>query len=129
MTATEDGSLSCAAVAAPPSPANPWVPFPATVVMRPLADTRRTRSLAWSAIRKPPSGMGASPDGLNSCAGVAGPPSPANPPAPLVAPATVYALLVAAPAGAGTAIAAATAVVRMIAVRRIAGLLLGGLCL
>ncbi len=44
-TATAVGLLSWAAVAAPPSPVKPAVPFPATVVMVPSRATRRIR---WS---------------------------------------------------------------------------------
>ena len=43
-TATPWGLESMAEVAGPPSPLNPGVPVPATVVMMPLASTRRTRS-------------------------------------------------------------------------------------
>src|SRR4051794_18298482 len=97
---TAVGLASAAAVAGPPSPENPNVPVPAAVVITPVGDTRRIRLFAWSATRKPPSGVAATPTGKNSPAAVAGPPSPENVPAPV--PATVKMLLVAAPAPAGT---------------------------
>src|SRR5690349_17164949 len=42
---TPRGALRAAAVAAPPSPEKPVVPEPAMVLMMPLVDTRRMRSL------------------------------------------------------------------------------------
>ena len=81
------GSCRLAAVAGPPSPLKPDTPFPATVVIVPSADTFLIRSLSISAIRKPPSAVGATANGMDSRASIAGPPSPANPSTPL--PATV----------------------------------------
>jgi hypothetical protein len=87
VAATPRGELSWAAVAAPPSPADPPVPVPATVVIVPPGDTRRTRWLPRSAIRKPPSAVAATPAGEVSWAAVAALPSPADPAVPV--PATV----------------------------------------
>ena len=44
-TATSAGKNSRAAVAGLPSPLNPWLPKPATVVMTPAESTLRTRAL------------------------------------------------------------------------------------
>ena len=74
-----------AAVADPPSPEYPAVPLPATVVIVPPADTLRMRWLPTSTIRKPPSGVGAIPKGIERFAEVAGPPSPLKPCVPLPA--------------------------------------------
>src|SRR5262245_12546533 len=90
---TAYGRLICAAVAGPPSPENPRVPVPATVVIVPLGDTRRIRELPVSAIRNPPAGSAATPLGAEIAAAVAGPPSPENPDVPL--PATVVIMPVA----------------------------------
>ncbi len=49
-TAIPVGSESRAWVAGPPSPANPRAPMPATVLIVPLASTRRIRWLFWSAM-------------------------------------------------------------------------------
>jgi hypothetical protein len=50
-THTDFGSCSWAAVAGPPSPEKPGLPFPATVLMTPEArSTRRMRWLAASAM-------------------------------------------------------------------------------
>ena len=76
VIAMPPGDESCAALAGPPSPAKPWMPLPATVVMTPLALTLRMRPDAVSAIRKPPSGVTATSPGLFSFAAVAAPPSP-----------------------------------------------------
>ena len=87
VTAMPAGWASSACVAGLPSPVNPGVPVPATVVIVPSAETRRIRLLTVSAIRKPPSGSEATPCGAASCALVAGPPSPKEPADPV--PATV----------------------------------------
>jgi hypothetical protein len=63
------------------------VPLPATVVMIPVGDTRRTRPAPASAIKKLPSGSTATPIGSLKLAAVAGPPSPESPNQPV--PATV----------------------------------------
>src|SRR4051794_17570722 len=89
--ATSVGAESWAAVAGPPSPEKPPVPFPATVAILPWPSTRRTRSLAVSATRKPPPGSGDTPCGAARRAAVAGPPSPPNARWPL--PATVEIVL------------------------------------
>ena len=52
-----------AAVAAPPSPVYPAVPFPATVVMTPAGETLRMRLLPWSAMSTLPSGIAATSAG------------------------------------------------------------------
>src|SRR4029079_2842011 len=54
-TATPAGKLSIALVAGPPSPLNPAVPVPATVVTTPLASTLRTGWAPASAICTAPS--------------------------------------------------------------------------
>src|SRR5262245_16675323 len=89
VAATPNGPLILAAVAGPPSPLvkAAAMPVPATVVITPVGETRRTRWANSSAIRKPPSGVGASPIGTLSCAAVAAPPSPELPCTPV--PATV----------------------------------------
>src|SRR5262245_11322821 len=79
--------LSAAPSAGPPSPEKPAVPLPATVVIVPVGETRRTRLLLESAIRKPPSAVTDTAFGDHSRAAVAGPPSPEKPSVPL--PATV----------------------------------------
>ena len=78
---------NCAAVAGPPSPAKPWTPVPATVVIVPDGDTLRMRWLFESGMRKPPSPVDTTPLGMLIAAAVAGPPSPPYPCVPL--PATV----------------------------------------
>jgi hypothetical protein len=76
------------------------VPVPATVVIVPPGETRRTRRLSASAIRNPPSAVTAIPNGELSWAAVAAPPSPEKPGVPV--PATVKMLFVAAPAAGAT---------------------------
>src|SRR6185369_15582372 len=76
---TADGTERAALVAGPPSPENPLVPLPATVVIIP-PDTLRTRWLPASGIYRLPAESrarfcGAGPV-LVSDAAVAGPPSP-----------------------------------------------------
>ena len=94
-TAAPPGALSWAAVAGPPSPEKPNCPFPATVVITPVAaSTRRMRSLESSAMNRLPEPSTATPRGLLSWAAVAGPPSPENPSLPF--PATVVITPVAA---------------------------------
>ncbi len=75
-SATPCTRLSCAAVAAPPSPENPAAPVPATVAMRPSLPTLRTAGRNGAANTKPPSGVTAMPRGWSIAALVAGPPSP-----------------------------------------------------
>src|SRR5207253_2707872 len=71
---------SLAAVAGPPSPVEPGaVSVPATLVIVRAGETRRIAWFPWSAIRKPPSAVAATPKGLWSLAAVAGPPSPVEP--------------------------------------------------
>ncbi len=76
-----------ALVAAPPSPEKPRIPFPATVVMNPVAaSTRRMRWLARSAMKRLPEASTATPLGNLRLASVAGPPWPRpSPPPPTVA--------------------------------------------
>ena len=74
--ATECGSSSSALLARPPSPAEPGRPSPATVVIRPEAETLRIAMLPASATRNPPPGSGETSKGWSSCARVAAPPSP-----------------------------------------------------
>src|SRR5262245_46499356 len=85
VVATAYGNVRLAAVAGPPSPLvkTLGVPVPATVLITPLGETHRTRCASQSAIRKPPSGVVASPLAPLSCAAVAGPPSPALPCTPV----------------------------------------------
>ena len=87
---TSIGKLSSAAVAAPPSPANPHAPpIPATVLIAPVAATTlRITQLPVSAMKRLPAPSRATPVMLLSSAAVAGPPSPAKPDIPGV-PATV----------------------------------------
>ena len=61
--ATSRGAFSEAPVAASPSPPKPALADPATVVMTPVGLTRRMRLLPVSAMRKPPSAVGATPRG------------------------------------------------------------------
>ena len=84
------GTLSSAAVAAPPSPANPHAPpIPATVLIAPVAATTlRITQLPLSAMKRLPAPSRATPVVVLSSAAVAGPPSPAKPDIPGV-PATV----------------------------------------
>src|ERR1022692_977423 len=86
-TATPYGTLSCASVAGPPSPLNPAVPVPATVVIIPPADTFRIRWLPASAMNRLPAASTNTPAGLDIWAAMARPPSPLNPAVPV--PATV----------------------------------------
>src|ERR1039457_1120884 len=58
--ATPSGTFSAALVADPPSPENPAVPLPATVVILP-PDTFKTRLLRLSAIYKLPAESAATP--------------------------------------------------------------------
>jgi hypothetical protein len=84
---TDVGLLRRADVAWPPSPEKPAVPEPATVVMIPVGDTRRTTWLECSAIQIKPFGVHAPPIGSKRRADVADPPSPLHPATPV--PATV----------------------------------------
>src|SRR5579862_1668237 len=74
-----------ALVAGPPSPANPLLPFPANVVMRPDLSTLRIRLLPLSTINRLPDLSSASPSGAEILALMAGPPSPPKPRSPLPA--------------------------------------------
>ena len=85
-TASEEIMPSAAAVAITFSPLNPYVPLPATVVITPSGEIRRTRELP-SAIYRPPAGSIARADGRSNAAVTAGPPSPEWPFCPV--PATV----------------------------------------
>ena len=78
-TATPNGPLICALVAAPPSPVNPAVPLPATVVMVPLAAIRRTTEASRSATNRLPAASTAMPMGEFNCAATAAPLSPEFP--------------------------------------------------
>src|ERR1022692_2440677 len=60
-TATQTGLLSCACLAGPPSPPQPAVPFPATVVMFPPGANFLTVLLSGSAIYIFPAASDASP--------------------------------------------------------------------
>ena len=84
--ATLEGVFSAAWTAGPRSPSPAAWP-PATVVMIPLALTRRMRLLPVSAIRNAPSGRAATSRGAFSAAPVAASPSPPKP--ALAGPATV----------------------------------------
>ncbi len=75
------------AVAGPPSPEEPPVPLPATVVRMPLVDTLRMRLLELSAMKRLPALFTATLEEKKSEPLVAGPPSPEKPAVPL--PATV----------------------------------------
>src|SRR5262252_9473471 len=85
-TASALGRENDAEVAGPPSPEYPSEPLPATVVMMPLADTFRIRSVP-SAMKRFPEPSTATAHGVDNDADVAGPPSPEYPGVPL--PATV----------------------------------------
>src|SRR4051812_37171948 len=89
-TATAQGLNSSALVAGPPSPKNPAVPLPATVVMIPLAPTFRTLLLPGSAIYKFPLASTATLCGNDSPALVAAPLSPEYPGKPLPATVVIY---------------------------------------
>src|SRR5437667_213783 len=94
-SATATGLLRLALVAAPPSPAKAELPLPATVVMIPVAaSTLRIRWLPESAMYRLPLASSATPDGTQTLALVAAPPSPAKVLMPL--PATVVMIAVAA---------------------------------
>jgi hypothetical protein len=58
------GKLSCAVTAEPPSPENPAVPLPATVVAVPPGTTFKMRLSKVSAIYRAPAASTARPDGL-----------------------------------------------------------------
>ena len=81
-SATSWGLLSCAAVAAPPSPLKPAVPVPATVEITPAEFTLRMRWLFHSAMYRLPARSSATPSGRSSSAAVAAPPSPRELPPP-----------------------------------------------
>ena len=89
-TATPWGLFNRALVAAIPSPLNPPVPVPATVLMLPDVSTLRTRSFPASTIKRLPAGSIAMPVGKLKSALVAAIPSPLNPSVPV--PATVLML-------------------------------------
>ena len=76
------GLCSSAAVAGPPSPANPWVPLPTTVVMMPLVSMRRMRESRASLRYTSPAASNTIPVTPFTCAAVAGPPSPSELPPP-----------------------------------------------
>src|SRR3990172_6505759 len=85
-TVTPYGRFSWAPVAAAPSPENPLIPLPATVLINPVtASTLRTRSLKESATNTLPTPSTATPYGEFSWAPVAAPPSPENPGVPVPA--------------------------------------------
>ena len=63
---TPNGRLSCAADAGPPSPREPGVPVPATVVITPAGEMRRTRWFPESGKRMVPSASVAMPAALQS---------------------------------------------------------------
>src|SRR5947207_2716491 len=85
-SATPDGELRLALVAASPSPAKLGLPLPATVVMIPVAAvTLRIRWLELSAMYRLPLASTATPAGTLRLAFVAAPPSPAKPKTPLLA--------------------------------------------
>src|ERR1035438_8574925 len=73
------GLFSCAAVAAPPSPAYPGAPVPAKVLITPAGETIRMRSFRLSATYRLPCPSTATPLGNFSLADVAAPPSMAGP--------------------------------------------------
>ena len=77
-TAIPSGNRSWAAVAGPPSPENPLVPLPATVVMVPPVEIIRTRWLNRSTTYTCPPGPTATSAGSCITALVAAPPSPAS---------------------------------------------------
>ncbi len=79
------GWLNSALVAGPPSPEDPAVPLPATVVMMPLLSILRIRLFRESAIYTLPAPSRATPIGRFRLAEVAGPPSPENPAVPVPA--------------------------------------------
>ena len=85
-TARATGSFSEAAVAGPPSPAEPGMPFPASVVMTSVARSiLRTRWFIESATRRRPAASTARARGRASSAPDAGPPSPPKPAWPVPA--------------------------------------------
>src|SRR5581483_2060735 len=79
------GVLISAAVAGPPSPVEPGVPLPATVVIVPSGAIRRIRLFPPSATKSEPSPATTTWRGARSWAAVAGPPSPLQPPTPVPA--------------------------------------------
>src|SRR2546425_13168771 len=69
VAATPPGNASLAAVAGPPSPVEPDIErVPATVVILPAGEARRSAPLLVSAIRKPPSAVAPTPAGALSLA-------------------------------------------------------------
>ena len=103
-TATPLGQLRLAPVAGPPSPENRLLPFPAIVVMTPVAaSTRRMRLLPWSPMNRLPEPSTATPIGPLRLALVAGPRSPWNRSSPPPATVVIVAGRGAAAAGAAGA--------------------------
>ncbi len=98
-TSRSMGLSSLAAVAGPPSPEYPNLPVPATVVMTPEVSTLRILWLSRSAMKRLPEESTATPEGRESSADVAAPPSPEYPARPV--PATVEMSPAAAAAGSG----------------------------
>ena len=80
-----EGAFSSAAMAGPPSPEKPAVPFPATVVITPAVSIFRMRELPESEMKILPWASTAIPEGALTCAALAGPLSPENPGVPLPA--------------------------------------------
>ena len=74
--------MSSADDAGPPSPAEPFRPVPATVVMIPEGDTRRTRWFPRSAMNTLPAASTATLNGRLTRAYSPGPPSPRMPACP-----------------------------------------------
>src|SRR6266545_2152221 len=68
--------VRAALVAGPPSPEYSGLPLPATVVMIPLGEILRMRLLRESAMNRLPAPSTAGPTGEDSCAPMAGLPSP-----------------------------------------------------
>ena len=84
LTATPAGRASREAMAAPPSPAKPKVPSPATVLIVPVPpSTFRMRWLPVSAMKMFPAPSTVTPLGPLRSAAEAGPPSPAKPLTPV----------------------------------------------
>src|ERR1051325_3070918 len=75
-TKSPDGMI-CAEIAGPPSPLNPRLPFPATVVMRPEGVIRRMRYAPET--KRFTDAHTANPSGELRRADSAGPPSPLDP--------------------------------------------------
>ena len=84
-TARPPGKFKEARVAWPPSPLNPAVPVPATVVMLPAVSTFRIRWLSRSEIKTFPATLMARAVGLLRAAEVAAAASPLKPAAPFPA--------------------------------------------